>query len=113
MSDMECDSFERRERMEQRGKDEKIAEKIAEQRAEIKRLQEERDMWRLAAKTGEQIRIKLQAQLATEKREVWDAVITGYLRYKQSLIPKPGCEKFPMPLLMSFEDWCRQQKEAL
>lgn len=56
---------------------------------------------------------EIKKALLQVEREVWDAVIAGYLQYKQSLIPKPGCEKFPMPLLMNFEDWCRQQKEAL
>lgn len=47
------------------------------------------------------------------EREVWGKVIAGYLRYKESLVPKPGCEKFPMELLMSFEEWCRIHQQEL
>lgn len=45
--------------------------------------------------------------------EVWEKVIAGYLRYKESLVPKPGCEKFPTVLLMSFEEWCKSQQQEL
>lgn len=54
--------------------DRHVAHEVAiatkEQRAEIERLKTDLDMWRHAAQCGEQIRIKLKAQLATAKGEV-------------------------------------------
>lgn len=69
----------------------------AEQRAEIERLKTDLDMWRHAAQCGEQIRIKLKAQLATAKGEVW-ARINDRMETK--------CETKE-----DLREWVREQKE--
>ena len=47
------------------------------------------------------------------ERDVWGKVIAGYNRYRESLIPKPGCEKFPIPLIQTFQDWLTNQQREM
>ena len=59
------------------------------------------------------VREAVLVELVGVEREVWEKVIAAYGRYRESLIPKPGCEKFPMPLIQTFHEWLVAQQQEL
>ena len=59
------------------------------------------------------VREVILAELLRVESRVFDNVMSAYQRYRESLIPKPGCEKFPMPLVQTFHEWLTAQQQEL